>query len=72
MNKIIEMIIQMIEKLFKRSEGKPSDSSVEEKEEQVDVPVVEEVEIEPKLTVSDKEPAGGKDWDVWMKYEEGE
>ena len=68
--KIFEMIVEIIEKLFKKSEGKPSDSPIEEGEEQVDVPVVE-VEIEPKLTVSDKEPTGGEDRDVWVKVKDG-
>lgn len=47
----------------------PSEPEVKDEviieEEQVDVPVVE---IEPKLTVSDKEPSGGEDRDVWIKY----
>ena len=68
--KIFEMSVEIIEKLFKKSEGKPSDSPIEEGEEQVDVPVVE-VEIEPKLTVSDKEPTGGEDRDVWVKVKDG-
>lgn len=68
--KFIEILIGIIEKLFKKSEGKPSDSPIEEGEEQVDVPV-EEVEIEPKLTVSDKEPTGGEDRDVWVKVKNG-
>ena len=64
--KIIEMIMSVIEKLFKKES---SDSPIEE--EQVDVPVVGEVNIEPKLTVSDKEPTGGEDRDVWVKVKEG-
>jgi hypothetical protein len=55
--KFFEMIKEIVEKLFKKSEGTPSDSPVEK------------VEIEPKLTVSDKDPSGGKDRDVWIKYE---
>lgn len=69
--KFIEMIIGIIEKLFKRTEGKPSDSPIEEGEEQVDVPVVKEENIEPKLTVSDEEPTGGEDRDVWVKVKDG-
>lgn len=64
--KFIEMIIGIIEKLFKKES---SDSPIEE--EQVDVPVVEEENIEPKLTVSDKEPTGGEDRDVWVKVKNG-
>lgn len=56
--KFIEILVGIIEKLFKKSEGSPSDSPIEE------------VEIEPKLTVSDKEPTGGEDKDVWIMYEE--
>lgn len=69
--KFIEMIIGIIEKLFKRTEGEPSDSPIEEGEEQVDVPDVKEENIEPKLTVSDEEPTGGEDRDVWVKVKDG-
>lgn len=64
--KFIEMIMDVIEKFFKKES---SDSPIEE--EQVDVPVVEEENIEPKLTVSDKEPTGGEDRDVWVKVKNG-
>lgn len=64
--KFIEMIAGIIEKFFKKES---SDSHIEE--EQVDVPVVEEENIEPKLTVSDEEPTGGEDRDVWVKVKNG-
>lgn len=54
--KIIEIITQIIEKFFKKES---SDSPIE-------------VEIKPKLTVSDKEPTGGEDRDVWVKVKDGE
>ena len=53
--------------LFKRGS---SDSPIEEGEEQIDVPVVEETE--PKLTISEDNPSGGNDSDVWVKYHGGE
>lgn len=68
--KFIKILVGIVEKLFKKSGGTPSDSPIEEGEEQVDVPV-EEVEIEPKLTVSDEEPTGGEDRDVWVKVKDG-
>lgn len=56
--KFFELIKGIFEKLFKKSEGKPSDSPIKE------------VEIKPKLTISAEEPSGGEDRDVWIMYEE--
>lgn len=63
--KFFELIKGIVEKLFKK-ESSDSQPSVEEEV------IVEKAEIEPKLTVSDKEPTGGEDRDVWLKYEGGE
>lgn len=57
--KIIDLIMQIVNMFTKKV---PSEPTVE------DEPIIEEVEIEPKLTVSDKEPTDGEDRDVWIKY----
>ena len=62
---ILKAIWNWFKSLFKR---KSSDSPVEEEEE----PIIEEVEIEPKVTISTEFPNDGENCDVWMKYYGGE
>ena len=67
MKNLINMIMGILNKLVKK---KFSESNEPVIEEETIEPVIEN--IEPKLTVSDKEPTGGEDRDVWVKYKGGE
>lgn len=70
---IIEIIMELIRRFFKKES---SDSRIEEEDvpviEEEDVPVIEDTKIKPNLTISTREPSGGKKYDVWMKYDRGE
>lgn len=66
MKNLINMIMEILNKLVKK---KFSESNEPVIEEETIEPVIEN--IEPKLTVSDGEPTGGEDRDVWVKVKNG-
>lgn len=68
MNNLLKTIMDIVNLFTKKTPSEPEikDDVIVEKEQE-DISVTWEAKIEPKLIVSDKEPSGGNDRDVWIK-----